>query len=208
MYNKLKKFVIYLGLSLAMVGCANPNLTLTNLHEAVRGESHGEICCYQYAIRAENDSLFKSSLLLNVIGKSQQIHKNLFTDLLKKHGVDYSDSIVISKYEVDSTIVNLYRLLADNQYEFYNLYPEFSENAKKEGDRKAKKCFRQVMDASENQLKTIQILIDSISKTGSDNFLSDSWHVCQECGNIVSGDVQPKEKCQICKCQQFISYNL
>lgn len=208
MYNKLKRIVAYISLILVASGCANPKMTTGNLHEAVKAEQHGEICCHQYAIKAGKDSLFKASLLLNAMGKSQQIHKEFFIDLLKDHDTYVTDSSIVSKYETDSTIINLYRLLADSQYEFYNLYPEFVEVAQKEGSRKVRKGLELVMSASENQLKIIQTLIDSISKTGSDDFLSNSWYVCQECGNIEPGEAKPKEKCQICKSQQFTAYKL
>lgn len=203
----MKKIVFLIASLIAFYACSTPKATINNLAEAAKTERRSAVCCEKFAEKAHAENFQCTANLLKALAKSQEIQQKRFAELVdkKNESIDYSG---IPDCKVDSTTVNLYRLLADFQYEYYNMYPEYVEVAEKEGYRKAKKEFENVINISKNHVELTSQLIDSIVNGNSDNFLGQSWYVCNECGLVGKDEPKPKQKCSNCKNDSFLIYKI
>lgn len=168
-------------------------------------EKSGQENCNIYAARAAKDSMNSVATMFKAIAKSQEIHKNSFLAMIIQEELSL-DTTYMATYTIDSTLVNMYRVLANSQYEHYNMYPEFIDLAEKEGSRRIKNLFTSAMNATKGIVKSMQAAIDSVVSNGHDKSVSCVWSVCHTCGNVEPKVKSGSEKCDICKKSSFYIY--
>lgn len=133
----------------------------------------------------------------------------MLLDELKRLGVTKFQVIPSNAMpSADPTINNLYKAATSEQYDYYNLYPEFIEVAKDEKVGKAKRLLTKINAAEENLAVHLLNAIAVLERDGSDSQLAAQWMVCRECGQVIQGDSVELSQCDKCKNKTFIIHNI
>ena len=95
---------------------------------------------------------------------------------------------------VGSTKDNLKAAISGENYEFMTMYPDFIEQARGEGNKKAESSFNFASIVERIHYNMYQRALEALEagKTLKD----EPYYVCQFCGNTVAGEAP--EKCPIC----------
>ncbi len=153
--------------------------TKDNLEEAFGGESEANRKYLAFASRAESDGYEQVAHLFRSIAAAETIHAHNHLRALGKVG---------------STEENLQEAIDGEDYEYQDMYPEFLEEAKKEGETEAQTGFRFALEAEEVHSSLYNEALQAV-EAGED--LPDrEIHLCEVCGHTVIGE--PPENCPIC----------
>ncbi len=96
--------------------------------------------------------------------------------------------------DIKSTRENLEMAVAGEQYEFTEMYPEFIEQAKSEGNDSAARSFELADKVERIHHGLFQAALQSL--TSGESPVDAPYFVCQVCGNTVAGEAP--ERCPIC----------
>lgn len=153
--------------------------TTENLKTSFAGESQANRRYLAFAKEAEEEGFSQIAKLFRAAAEAETIHA---LNHLRIIG------------EVKSTVENLSKAISGETFEFEEMYPEYIEVAKKEGNKQAawsftvanrvEKIHAELFNKAVVALKTKK----AIEKT--------DYYVCGVCGNTVEGT--PPEKCPIC----------
>ena len=94
-------------------------------------------------------------------------------------------------FTVGTTMNNLKDAISGETYEFTKMYPEFIEDAKKEGDKRALWSFEVA-----NKVERIHAALfeKALNEIGQNEEVD--YHVCSVCGYTLEGE--PQGNCPIC----------
>jgi rubrerythrin len=151
--------------------------TAGNLNEAFAGESQASTTYRAFARKADQEGYPQVARLFRAASAAEVVHARNHLDVMKGIG---------------STEDNLKNAISGENTEHVSMYPEFIEQAKKDGDTKAERTFdwaRQVEIVHESLYKSALAALQS--KTEPKDF-----YVCQVCGNTVEGEAP--DKCPVC----------
>lgn len=204
----MKKLLLFIVVSVAMIACSVPIESIANIEEAAGNENCAYVCAKQYALQAKNEGLPRVELVLKAFAKAQLFHKDMLIELIEKKPNKYVESLEQCPCQGDSTIVNLYRLLANTQYDFYNLYPEFIDKAKSDEFERAVKGLEQIMEVNISEIAIFESIIDFLSNHKSDDMLPEAWNVCHKCGKVIEGKIVVGQKCKLCSHNEFSQFSL
>ena len=153
--------------------------TSSNLNEAFAGESQANRRYLAFARKAEEE------------GKSQVA--NLFRAAAEAETVHALNHIKITG-EVKNTVDNLKTAISGETFEFTEMYPQYIEEAKKEGNKQAAWSFDVANKVEQIHAylfkKTVEKLKDQKDIEKVD------YYVCSVCGNTV--EREPPEQCPVC----------
>lgn len=153
--------------------------TEENLKEAFAGESQARNRYTFFASKAEEEKKPEVAKLFRAAALAEEIHARNHFEALGN---------------LKSTEENLETGIQGENYEHSEMYPEFIEKAREEGDKQALKAFdfaKQVEEKHEEFYKEAEKAVMNDKDIGERD-----WHVCEVCGNTVKGDAP--EKCPIC----------
>jgi len=149
--------------------------TLENLMAAFAGESQANRKYLAYAKKAEAEGKINAAKLFRAAADAETLHAHKHFETAGKVG---------------GTIENLKDAVAGETYEYKDMYPEFLETAKAEGNKAAITTFSFALAAEEVHAKLYQEALDDLDET-EEVF----YHLCPVCGNIEKA--RP-DKCSIC----------
>lgn len=99
---------------------------------------------------------------------------------------------------IGDTKANLKEAIAGEDYETTKMYPEFAEDALKEGNKEAATLFRMIARVEEKHRDRYKKLLEMVEKgTVLKRDEPIKWK-CSKCGYIHEG-TEPPEKCPSCK---------
>ncbi|MBN2127108.1 MAG: rubrerythrin family protein [Candidatus Diapherotrites archaeon] len=99
---------------------------------------------------------------------------------------------------IGDTKKNLMEAISGENYEHTKMYPEFAEQAKKDGNKEAAILFTQIAKVETEHEKRYQKLLKMVeNKTVYKRDKPIQWK-CSKCGYIHTGK-EPPEKCPSCK---------
>ncbi len=99
---------------------------------------------------------------------------------------------------IDDTKANLKTAIEGENYETVTMYPEFAEQAKKEGNREAAALFTMIARVEKEHRDRYKKLLELVEKrTVFKRNKPIKWK-CSKCGYIHDG-TEPPEKCPSCK---------
>jgi rubrerythrin len=153
--------------------------TEENLAKAFAGESQANRRYLAFAKKAEEDGYPNVARLFRAAAESETIHA---LNHLKVMG------------GVKSTVENLKAAYEGETYEKTEMYPEFINTAKEEGNAEAERTFTWAIKAEEVHAELYTKAMEAV-KAGKDAELG-SLQVCQGCGYTVEGDAP--ERCPVC----------
>jgi len=159
--------------------------TLENLMAAFAGESQANRKYLAFAKKAEQEGKLNAAKLFRAAADAETLHALKELELAGK---------------VNSTIENLKDAMAGETHEYKEMYPEFIEVAKEEGEKAAIGAFTMAMKAEEVHAKLYKEALENIDST-EEVF----YYLCPVCGNI---EKFVPEKCSICGVpgEKFIKY--
>ncbi len=161
------------------------NKTLGNLMEAFAGESQANRKYLAYSKKAEKDGYINAAKLFKAASDAETLHALKHFEVAGK---------------IHSTAENLKDAVAGETHEYKEMYPDFVEEAKSEGNQAALMSFTFAMKAEEVHARLYQEALENLDQT-EEVF----YYLCPVCGNIEK--FRP-EKCSICGVpgDRFIKY--
>ncbi len=153
--------------------------TEENLKAAFAGESQANRLYLAFANKAEEEGFSQIAMLFKAAAQSETVHA---LNHLKVLG------------QVKSTMDNLGTAVSGETYEFKKMYPEFIEESKKEGNKKAQVSFDYANQVEQIHAGLYQKALESL-KSKTQLAKADFW-VCPTCGNTFEGSTP--DVCPIC----------
>lgn len=150
-----------------------------NLKDAFAGESQANRKYLAYAAKAQKEGFEGIAKYFRAAALAEAVHAETHLRAMK---------------QVKSTSENLRDALEGESYEFKTMYPEFIEQARKDGHKPALNAFKNAM-AVEQIHHSLYLQAQEKVKVGEDVELKKIF-VCSVCGNTVL-DEKP-EKCPVC----------
>ena len=157
--------------------------TQENLKAAFAGESQANRRYLFSAEKAEKDGQKQIARLFRAVAEAETVHA-------RNH--------LSTKEEIKSTKENLEAAIGGEHYEFTQMYPEFIEQAKAEGNKRAEVTF----DFANKVEKVHHNLYEKALKAlkNGQELEDKPYLVCQVCGNTVAGEAP--DRCPICQAPQ------
>lgn len=153
--------------------------TMDDLAAAFAGESQANRKYLAFAKKAEEDGLNQVAKLFRAAAEAETIHAH--AHLRAMDGIK-------------TTLENLETAVEGEHHEFMEMYPEFLEQAKKEGNKKAEFSFAYALAVEEVHHGLYEKALSSV-KDGKD-LPGAPIFVCPVCGNTVEGQVP--DMCPVC----------
>jgi rubrerythrin len=147
-----------------------------NLKAAFTGESMANRTYLAFAKKADEEGYNQIAKLFRAAAAAETVHA--FNHLQRMGGVG-------------TTMDNLKDAINGETYEFMTMYPEFIEEAKKEGDNRALWSFEVANKVERIHAGLYEKALDEIG-----NNKEVDYHVCSVCGHTIEGE--PEGKCPIC----------
>ena len=153
--------------------------TEQNLKDAFAGESQANRMYLAFAKQADEEGLPQIAKLFRAAAEAETVHAHNHFRVMG---------------HVKLTADNLGTAISGETYEFKKMYPEFIEDAKKEGNKKAQQSFEYAFKVEEIHAALYQKALDEL-KAKKEPPKADIW-VCPVCGNTFEGSAP--DICPIC----------
>ena len=150
-----------------------------NLKDAFAGESQANRMYLAFAKKAEEEGLPQVAKLFRAAAEAETVHALNHLRVLRK---------------VMGTADNLSTAVAGETHEFTQMYPEFIEDAKKEGKKDAQVSFEYANKVEAIHADLYKKALEEV-KAKKQPPQKDYW-VCPVCGNTFEGSAP--DKCPIC----------
>ena len=195
----------------------NMKKTIENLTKAFIGESQARNRYSFYAKAAKKEGFEQIAEIFLVTAENEKEHaKRIFEhiiELKKKSGEDLDEIKVEAAAPLvfGSTIENLKSAIAGENYEHTQMYPEFANDAEKEGFPEIAKRLRAIAVAEKHHEERYKNLLKEVEAKTVFKKEKEVWWVCRECGYVYFGK-EPPEKCPSCdhaksfyqiKCEEY-----
>jgi rubrerythrin len=150
-----------------------------NLKAAFAGESQANRLYLAFAKKAEEEGLMQAAKLFRAAAEAETVHA---LNHLRVTG------------QVKTTLDNLGTAVSGETYEFKKMYPEFIEDAKQEGNKRALQSFDYANKVEQIHAGLYQKAINALkNKT---ELPKTDYYVCPVCGNTFEGSTP--DICPIC----------
>ncbi|AEH61372.1 Rubrerythrin [Methanosalsum zhilinae DSM 4017] len=150
--------------------------TQENLENAFAGESMANRKYLAFAKKADDEGLTQVAKLFRAAAAAETVHAHNHLDLMGG---------------VKKTSENLQEAISGETYEFEQMYPEFIEEAQKEGDTEAVWSFDVANKVEKVHAELYKKALDNLG-----NNEEVDYYVCSVCGNTVENEVP--DMCPIC----------
>ncbi len=159
--------------------------TEQNLMAAFAGESQARNKYTFYASKAKKDGYEQIADIFEETANNEKEHAKLWFKQL--HGGDIPD-----------TLTNLKDAASGENYEWTEMYKEFSETAKEEGFTEIAKLFEMVGDIEKHHEERYMKLVDNIDNNLVFEKGEEKVWICRNCGHVYVGKKAPAV-CPVCK---------
>jgi rubrerythrin len=160
----------------------NINMTKSEegLKSAFAGESQANRKYLAFAKKAEQEGFPGVAHLFQAAAAAETVHAHNHLRVLGG---------------IKSTVENLKEAIEGEFYEFTTMYPEFIDNAKKEGNANAERTFNYANEVEKIHHKLYKKALELV-ENGKDLAVQDIY-VCSVCGYTHEGE--PPDNCPVCK---------
>ncbi len=159
--------------------------TYENLKTAFAGESEARNKYTYFASKAKKDGYEQIASLFLETAENEKEHAKIWYKYL--NGGDVSDTITNLKYAIEG-----------ENYEWTNMYDEFSKTAEEEGFAELARLFKAVGEIEKHHEERYKKLLKNIEDEVVFSSDGDTIWICRNCGHIVVGAKAP-EVCPVCK---------
>ncbi len=153
--------------------------TEENLDEAFGGESRARSKYLLYAEKAEEEGMEQIAKLFRAVAKAEAIHIGNHAEAMDK---------------VKKTVKNLQDAIEGENYEHSEMYPEFLEKAREEGEKDAARSFRWAKEVEEGH-EELYRKAKKKAEEGED-LEEKKIFICEGCGYTTMGEAP--EVCPVC----------
>ena len=150
-----------------------------DLKAAFAGESQANRKYLAFAKKADEDGFPNVAILFRAAAAAETVHAHAHLRQLKG---------------IKSTLENLKEAVAGEHYELSKMYPEFIEDAEKDGNKGAKMSFNWALAAEKVHHQLYEEALKAV-ESGKDNGVKDIY-VCSVCGMTFEGEAP--DKCPVC----------
>lgn len=152
--------------------------TLNNLLAAFSGESQANRRYLFFAEKAEKEGFPLVAKLWRAIAEAETVHARNHLQIVG----------------IDTTKENLIKSIDGEGFEFRKMYPEFIEQAKADGNKRAQSSCEWAREVEKVHHKLYE---DALKAVDSGAKMKEStYYVCQVCGMTVADEAP--EKCPVC----------
>ena len=163
--------------------------TEKNLMTAFAGESQARNKYTYYASKAKKDGYEQLAAIFEETANNEKEHAKMWLKAL--FGGDIKDSLKVNTIEA-------LRLAAEGEnYEWTEMYAEFSKTAKEEGFDDIAYLFSEVGKIEKTHEERYRKLLDSVKEERVFKSAAPKMWVCRNCGHVHYGDEAP-EVCPVC----------
>ncbi len=159
--------------------------TEANLMAAFAGESQARNKYTYYASKARKDGYEQIAAIFEETANNEKEHAKLWFKELHDG-------------EVPETKVNLEDAASGENFEWTDMYQEFSKVAEEEGFTRIAKLFEAVGQIEKEHEERYRKLIENIDNELVFSSEGDTIWICRNCGHVVVGKKAP-EVCSVCK---------
>ncbi len=153
--------------------------TEENLKAAFAGESQANRMYLAFSKKAEEESLPQVAKLFRAAAEAETVHALNHLNVMG---------------QVKSTVENLGTAVSGETYEFKSMYPQFIEDAKSEGNKKALQSFDYANKVEQIHAVLYQKALDALKN--KKELPKVDMYVCPVCGNTFEGSTP--DMCPIC----------
>jgi len=150
-----------------------------NLKAAFAGESQANRKYLAFAKKADKDGFPQVAKIFRAAAAAETVHAH---NHLREFG------------GIKSTQENIRAAIDGEHHEFTKMYPEFLEDAKKEGNKGAERTFNLANEVEKVHHKLYTSALEAV-ESGKDLEKQDVY-ICPVCGYTHEGE--PPEKCPVC----------
>lgn len=165
------------------------------LRKAITGEYNASKQYQSYSKIAAKEGYPNTALLYQALAEAETIHINNHLNALKE---DFKP--VSSPFKTGSTLENLTKSIAGEEYEYKKMYPEFRHLIKLKGakqqNRVALLSMKWAMDVEKIHSKLLKTAFKAVIKDQDIDLFN--LYVCRICGNIEVRSKQPESYCPVC----------
>ncbi|MDI9645713.1 MAG: rubrerythrin family protein [Archaeoglobales archaeon] len=173
--------------------------TLENLVKAFIGESMARNRYTFYAkIAKEEGYVFLQKVFLETAENEREHATQLFKFIQMLKKTESVEVVAEAPLTLGNTIENLKSAIKGENYENTKMYPEFANEAEKEGYEEIAKTLRAIAKAEEHHERRYLRLLEEIEKGTFFKRDKETVWVCLECGYVHIGK-EPPEECPSCK---------
>jgi len=153
--------------------------TKENLEAAFAGESQANRRYLVSAEKADAEGYPQVARLFRAAATAETVHARSHLRVLGVMG---------------NTLENLKAAIEGEHHEFTTMYPEFIEQAKKEGDNQALRSFEYANTVEQTHHRLYEAALAAL--TAGSELPEGAYYVCPVCGHTVLGS--PPERCPVC----------
>jgi len=151
--------------------------TEENLKAALSGESQARAKYMKFAGAATKEGHQAIAKTFQETAENEYEHSAIIMNLL---GV------------VGSTANNLKAAASGELHEWTSMYPEFLEQAKKDGNERAVKFFENIISIEQHHMKRYQLMLERLQKGTLYKSDNEEYWFCTNCGFLHKGKEAPK----------------
>ncbi len=159
-----------------------------NLKTAFTGESQANRRYLAFAKKAEEEGFTQVAKLFKAAAEAETVHA---LNHLRITG------------QIQSTLKNLNIAVSGERFEFNEMYPEYIDTAKKEGNKQAAWSFDVANQVEQIHAKLFAKALDALKNKKPMKKVD--YYVCSVCGNTVEGEAP--DKCPICGAPREMFFN-
>jgi rubrerythrin len=169
--------------------------TNANLLKAIAGESIARNKYDYYADIARKEGYIWIAQVFEETAGNERAHaKEELEQICDQAEMTNSYDI----YSLSNTLVNLRNAAAGEKYEYTEMYPEFKNEAEKEGNDRAAELFQEISEVEEKHYERFTKLADSLEAGTLYKSEEEVEWKCLNCGYIHKDKEAPKN-CPACK---------
>ncbi|MFX1389340.1 MAG: rubrerythrin family protein [Promethearchaeota archaeon] len=159
--------------------------TEEGLKTAFAGESQANRKYLAFAEKAEKEGFPQVAKVFRAAAAAETVHAHNHLRVLGG---------------IKSTLDNIKEAIEGEHYEFTNMYPEFLEAAKNEGNTDAERTFNYANEVEKVHHKLYEAALKAV-ESGKDLEKNDLY-ICPVCGYTHEGE--PPENCPVCKASKKV----
>jgi rubrerythrin len=156
-----------------------------NLKDAFAGESQANRKYLAFAEKADKEGFTQVAKLFRAAAAAETVHAHNHLRALKG---------------IKSTVENLKEAIGGEFYEFNQMYPEFIEDAKADGNSTAERTFTYANEVEKIHHRLYEKALEAVENRK--DLEKKEIYICPVCGYTHEG--KPPDKCPVCGASQKI----
>lgn len=164
--------------------------TLKNLQTAFNGESNAAAKYAEFARQADKENFGRVASLFRAASRAEQIHAANHAKVIEKMGA--KPEAKIDKITVGTTAENLRTAIAGEEYERDVMYPDFIQEAQKQGNTSAIRTFQWALEAETEHARLYNYALKHLTEQRTRTI----FYVCAACGYTT--DDKDLMRCVVC----------